>query len=163
MYVFRVYKRKTEKKLYFIKKFARIRTRLHLLRINPRRNSGAHKLKGKHTGKWSCVLGSDLRMMYIINDEERIIEVLLIGSHNIYKWIIFPLDPFLIASRLPLSWEIVSAVTSISASLSISTHSSFVTGSITWLRRDYLYSISPYSWRVSGIIVLLNKRNSWNW
>lgn len=85
MYTFRAVTKKVKRKLFYIKKSSRVRTRLQLVRVDPRRNSGAHKLKGKLSGAWSCVLAADVRMVYEIDDEEHVIYVLKIGSHKIYR------------------------------------------------------------------------------
>ena len=58
--------------------------KLELLKQDPRRNLGAHKLKGKLNGLWSCWLESNLRMIYEIDDENKLIIVEAIGSHKIY-------------------------------------------------------------------------------
>ena len=61
-----------------------IREKLERLKENPRKESGAHPLHGKLAGKWGCWLGSNIRMIYEINDSEKIIVVEAVGSHNIY-------------------------------------------------------------------------------
>ena len=58
--------------------------KLDRLRSNPKRELGAHPLHGRLKGKWSCWLGENIRMIYSINDEERLIIVEAIGSHKIY-------------------------------------------------------------------------------
>ena len=58
--------------------------KLQKLQQNPRRELDAHKLKGKLAGKWSCWLGSDLRRVYEIDDENKEIVVVAVGSHKIY-------------------------------------------------------------------------------
>jgi len=58
--------------------------KLQKLKEDPRQNTSAHPLHGKLTGKWSCWLGSNLRMVYTINDSNKIIEVESVGSHKIY-------------------------------------------------------------------------------
>ncbi len=54
------------------------------LKQNPRLQCGAHPLKGKLVGKWACWLGSNIRMMYEIEDINQLIIVESIGSHKIY-------------------------------------------------------------------------------
>jgi len=49
-----------------------IKEKLDKLKIDPRRNLGAHPLHGRLEGKWSCWLGSNIRMIYSINDIEKI-------------------------------------------------------------------------------------------
>ncbi len=58
--------------------------RLELLKQNPRGKLGAHKLKGNLKDKWSCWLGYNLRMIYEIDDRNKLIIVEAIGSHKIY-------------------------------------------------------------------------------
>ena len=50
-----------------------IKDKLVRLKINPRRELGAHPLHGKLEGKWACWLGSNVRMIYFIDDEKRVI------------------------------------------------------------------------------------------
>jgi len=59
--------------------------KLEKLKENPRGELDAHKLKGKLNGKWSCSLGSDIRMVYEIDDENKEIIVAAVGSHKIYR------------------------------------------------------------------------------
>ncbi|MBI2499118.1 type II toxin-antitoxin system mRNA interferase toxin, RelE/StbE family [Candidatus Woesearchaeota archaeon] len=58
--------------------------KLRKLKENPRENVGAHPLHGPLAGRWSCWLGSNLRIIYIINDSERKIEMVAVGTHKIY-------------------------------------------------------------------------------
>ena len=62
----------------------KIAKRLGLLKQGPRTNLGAHKLKGKLKGLWSCWFGSDLRMIYEIDDKSKEIIVVAVGSHKLY-------------------------------------------------------------------------------
>ena len=62
-----------------------LRNKLEKLKLDPRREIGAHKLKGKLAGKWSCVLGSDIRMVYEIDDINEEIIIVAVGSHKIYR------------------------------------------------------------------------------
>ena len=41
-----------------------------------------HKLKGKLEGKWACSLGYDVRMVYEIEDDNKEIIVVAVGSHK---------------------------------------------------------------------------------
>jgi addiction module RelE/StbE family toxin len=61
-----------------------IPSKLDKLKADPRKELGAHKLKGKLEGKWSCSLGADIRMIYEIDDENKEIVVVAVGSHKIY-------------------------------------------------------------------------------
>ncbi len=72
-------------KLYneFIK--GKIEKKLEPLKENPRGKLGAHKLKGKLKNYWSCWLLSDLRMIYQIDDANKEIIIVDIGSHKIYS------------------------------------------------------------------------------
>ncbi len=58
--------------------------KLGRLKENPRKESGAHPLYGRLAGKWGCWLGSNIRMIYEIDDAEKIIMVEAVGSHKIY-------------------------------------------------------------------------------
>jgi addiction module RelE/StbE family toxin len=61
-----------------------IRDKLEKLKLDPRRTNGAHPLHGKLDGKWSCWLGSNIRMIYLIDDKNQSIIALAVGSHKIY-------------------------------------------------------------------------------
>jgi addiction module RelE/StbE family toxin len=58
--------------------------KLNRLKENPRKEIGAHPLHGKLVGKWSCWLGSNIRMIYEIDDKNKEIIVFSVGSHKIY-------------------------------------------------------------------------------
>lgn len=58
--------------------------KLRRLKDDPRRALDAHFLHGQLKGKWSCWLGYNLRMIYTIDDINKMIEVEAIGSHKIY-------------------------------------------------------------------------------
>ena len=76
---------KTEKMLeYYIKKRSDIFKKLQKLRQSPRTEIGAHPLHGRLAGKWSCWLGSNIRMIYSIDDKNKRIIVEAIGTHQIY-------------------------------------------------------------------------------
>ena len=62
-----------------------IAEKLEKLKLNPRQELDAHKLRGKLEGKWSCSLGWDIRMVYEIDDENKEIVVVAVGSHKIYS------------------------------------------------------------------------------
>jgi addiction module RelE/StbE family toxin len=61
-----------------------IEDKLERLKQEPRRANGAHPLRGKLKGNWACWLGSNIRLIYNINDEKKIIIAKIIGSHKIY-------------------------------------------------------------------------------
>ena len=76
---------KTEKRLLeYISFRADIKEKLDKLKIEPRRANGAHPLHGRFEGKWSCWLGSNIRMIYSIDDKEMKIIIEAVGSHKIY-------------------------------------------------------------------------------
>ena len=76
---------KTEKRMKEYLSFRNdIREKLDRLKIEPRKANGAHPLHGRLEGKWSCWLGSNIRMVYIIDDEEELIIIEAVGSHKIY-------------------------------------------------------------------------------
>ena len=76
---------KTDKMLeYYIKKRSDIFNKLQKLRQSPRTEIGAHPLHGRLAGKWSCWLGSNIRMIYSIDDKNKRIIVEAICTHQIY-------------------------------------------------------------------------------
>ncbi|MFH1593000.1 MAG: type II toxin-antitoxin system mRNA interferase toxin, RelE/StbE family [Candidatus Woesearchaeota archaeon] len=58
--------------------------KLQRLKEDPRKNVGAHPLHGPLAGKWSCWLGSNLRIIYIIEKNNKRIEIEAVGTHKIY-------------------------------------------------------------------------------
>ena len=75
--------KKAEKQFYeVLSSREAIRTKLEMLRNDPRGQFNAHKLKGKLEGKWSCYLGYDIRMVYEIDDENKEIVIVAAGSHK---------------------------------------------------------------------------------
>jgi len=58
--------------------------KLTRLKDDSRRNLDAHPLHGHLAGKWSCWLGSNIRIIYVIDDENKRVEIEAVGSHNIY-------------------------------------------------------------------------------
>jgi len=84
MYKITTRSKKAEKQFYeFLDE--KIAKKLELLKQNPRTNLRAHKLKGKLSGKWSCWFGSDIRMIYEIDDKNKEIIVVAVGSHKLYQ------------------------------------------------------------------------------
>ena len=76
---------KTERKLQeYLMVRTDIRSKLNRLKLNPRREIGAHPLHGRLSEKWSCWLGSNIRMIYSIDDAKKQIIVEAVGSHTIY-------------------------------------------------------------------------------
>ena len=76
---------KVEKKLLkYIDSRKDIKGKLERLKINPRKECGAHSLRGNLKGKWSCWLGSNLRLIYIIDNEKNIIWIEDMGTHKVY-------------------------------------------------------------------------------
>lgn len=77
--------KKTERKL---QEYTRIRgditEKLERLKTNPREEVGAHPLHGRLEGKWSCWLGSNIRIIYCIDDDNKIIIIEAVGTHKIY-------------------------------------------------------------------------------
>ncbi len=85
MYEFTARSKKAERQFYdVINSRHDVREKLQRLKNNPRRELDAHKLKGKLEGKWSCWLGSDLRLIYEIDDENKEIIIVAAGSHKEY-------------------------------------------------------------------------------
>ena len=76
---------KTEKLLqHYVKERQDIAAKLQRLKQSPRTEIGAHPLHGRLAGKWSCWLGSNIRMIYSIDDFNKRIIVETVGTHNIY-------------------------------------------------------------------------------
>ena len=76
---------KTEKRLKeYISLRGDIKDKLDRLKENPRNANGAHPLHGKLKGKWTCWLGSNIRLIYIIEDSSNTIYIEAIGTHKIY-------------------------------------------------------------------------------
>ena len=85
MYKIHVIKRKVEKKLRkFIEQRQDIPSKLDRLKSDPRKECGAHLLEGRFKGQWSCWLGSNIRIIYLIDDERKLIIVLAVGTHKEY-------------------------------------------------------------------------------
>lgn len=76
---------KVEKRLqeYFLSR-KDIKDKLDRLKENPYKANGAHKLNGRLEGKWACWLGSNIRMIYLINEIRKKIILVAIGTHKIY-------------------------------------------------------------------------------
>ena len=85
MYKIFISNKKVKKKLnqYLVER-KEIVSKLDRLKINPRNECGAHPLHGELKGKWACWLGSKIRMIYIIDNENQIIFVEDVGTHKIY-------------------------------------------------------------------------------
>lgn len=58
--------------------------KLRRLKEDPRRNAGAHPLHGPLAGKWACWLSSKLRIIYVIDEINKTIEIEAVGTHKIY-------------------------------------------------------------------------------
>lgn len=83
MYKLTTRSKKAEKQFYSVlNSRSGIAEKLEKLKEDPRRELDAHKLKGKLEGKWSCSLGSDIRMVYEIDDANKEIVVVAVGSHR---------------------------------------------------------------------------------
>ena len=85
MYKLLIANSKTEKKLEkYVQTMNGIPEKLDRLKQNPRSELGAHPLHGKLKGKWGCWLAANVRLIYVINDMEKIIIIEAAGGHNIY-------------------------------------------------------------------------------
>ena len=85
MYKIYVANNKTEKLLeHYIKERQDIVGKLQRLKQSPRTEVGAHPLHGRLAGKWSCWLGSNIRMVYSIDDSDKRIIVEAVGAHKVY-------------------------------------------------------------------------------
>ena len=85
MYTFTYRNRKIQRLVTFYTSSKKdIIEKLERLQLNPRWELSAHPLYGHLTGQWSCWLGSNLRMIYTIDDEHQLIIIQAIGTHKIY-------------------------------------------------------------------------------
>ena len=85
MYTILIANNRTEKILReYIESRHDIKVKLDRLKMNPRGELDAHPLHGKLAGKWSCWLGSNLRIIYSINDVAKTIIIEAVGTHKIY-------------------------------------------------------------------------------
>jgi len=85
MYEIHPANRRVEKKLdKLIKTRQDIVDKLRRLKQNPRKALDAHPLHGHLEGKWACWLGSNLRIIYIIDDVNKKIEIEATGTHKVY-------------------------------------------------------------------------------
>ena len=85
MYTFIAINRRVDKDYkYYLKVRQDVRDKLKRIAEDPRNACGAHKLHGHLDGKWSCWLGSNIRMIYEIDDERKAIFIAKIGQHTIY-------------------------------------------------------------------------------
>lgn len=76
---------KTEKRLRkYISSRNDIKDKLDKLRENPYKANGANQLHGKLVGKLACWLGSNIRIIYIIDETKKAIIIEAIGTHKIY-------------------------------------------------------------------------------
>jgi len=76
---------KAEKRLQKYLRFRKdIFNKLKKLKENPRRQIGAHPLHGRLSGKWSCWISSNLRIIYSIDELNKRIIIEAVGSHKIY-------------------------------------------------------------------------------
>ena len=85
MYKLFVANSKTEKRLReYILLRKDIKNKLDMLCIYPTKANGAHQLHGKLKGKWACWLGSNIRIIYTIDNKDKKILIEAVGSHKIY-------------------------------------------------------------------------------
>jgi addiction module RelE/StbE family toxin len=85
MYTIYTANTKTEKRLLeYLSLRQDIKDKLNRLRESPRKANGAHPLYGRLDGKWACWLGSNIRIIYNIDDKNKIIIIEAAGSHKIY-------------------------------------------------------------------------------
>jgi addiction module RelE/StbE family toxin len=85
MYTLLTANSKTEKRLReYLARRSDIRDKLERLRVDPHRSNGAHPLHGTLAGKWSCWLGSNIRLLYVIDDSLKQIIIYAVGSHALY-------------------------------------------------------------------------------
>ena len=76
---------KTEKRLQkYIDLRSDIRDKLERLKNNPRKANEAHPLHGRLAGNWACWLGSNIRIVYSIDNINKSIIIVAVGSHKVY-------------------------------------------------------------------------------
>ncbi|OIO81097.1 hypothetical protein AUJ84_01670 [Candidatus Pacearchaeota archaeon CG1_02_32_132] len=76
---------KTEKRLNeYLNQRKDIKDKLNRLREKPYKSNGAHRLHGRLAGKWACWLGSNIRSIYVINEEKKQVIIQAVGTHKIY-------------------------------------------------------------------------------
>ena len=86
MYTIVTINKRVEKQIcYYARIRPSIRDILDRLKEDPRRACDAHKLRGHLEGKWGCWLGSNIRMVYKIDDEKKEIIAFTVGPHPIYN------------------------------------------------------------------------------
>ncbi|PIN92552.1 hypothetical protein COU61_01470 [Candidatus Pacearchaeota archaeon CG10_big_fil_rev_8_21_14_0_10_35_13] len=85
MYKIEVSSKKVEKR---IKQYISLRkdiiNKLEKLKGDPHKSNGAHKLHGKLSGKWACWLGSNIRLIYVIDENKKVLSLDAVGTHKIY-------------------------------------------------------------------------------
>jgi len=85
MYSIETFNKKVQKELEeYVSSRIGIKNKLKRLEVNPRKENGAHPLHGKLAGKWACWLGSNLRVIYIIDDKSKVVVIEAVGTHKIY-------------------------------------------------------------------------------
>jgi len=85
MYELYTLNKKAEKNLQdYVSSRNDVKDKLNRLKTSPRRENGAHQLHGSLSGKWACWLGSNIRMIYVIDDKNQKIIILAVGTHKIY-------------------------------------------------------------------------------
>ena len=85
MYEIHTINSKTQRKLNeYVNLRNDIKDKLDRLKENPLRANGAHQLSGKLMGKWACWLGSNIRIIYTINNKNKIVTIEAVGTHKIY-------------------------------------------------------------------------------
>jgi len=85
MYEIYTSNKKVEKRLNnYIDSYNNISDKLKRIKNNPRKECDAHPLKGKLNGKWACWLGSNIRIIFVIDDYTKRIWIESIGTHKIY-------------------------------------------------------------------------------
>ena len=76
---------KTEKRLNeYISSRNDIRDKLDKLKDDPYKNNGAHKLHGRLLGKYACWFGSNIRIIYVIDEIKKAIIIEAVGTHKVY-------------------------------------------------------------------------------
>ncbi len=86
MYKIQIANDKAEKRLQeYIKSRNDIKGKLDRLKIDPRKELDAHPLHGRLAEKWGCWLGSNIRLVYTINDSNETIIIEAVGTHKAYR------------------------------------------------------------------------------
>ena len=85
MYEIYTANKKTERKLTeYLKSREDLKEKLDKLGENPRKANGSHQLHGRLKGKYACWIGSNIRMIFSINENMKRVIIEAVGTHKAY-------------------------------------------------------------------------------